>query len=298
LTAEGEVYCWGLGGFGQLGHGSVVDVSLVPVRVASDEHFVDITCGSYHACGATAGGTAYCWGDENSGKLGNGAEWDGYAEPQPTPLPVVGGHSFVSISAAYNHTCAVTAEGKAYCWGSNRYGQLGNGEGSGVYTSPVAAVSERSFKIVRAGSHDFTCGVTLDDTLLCWGHNDLSQLGRGTDTKEELIPESPVGLSTAIAVDGAWAHTCAIATDGSAYCWGQCARCGKLGDGQFASSMVPVPVAGGLTFKSIDTGGDTSCGVTVDDRGYCWGWNFMLGDQTECWGVPTRVPGQRSWSWP
>ncbi len=293
VTEEGGAYCWGAGDWGQLGHGHVVESSLTPVRVTGDERFVGVACGDNHACGVTAGGAAYCWGSDRAGRLGDGLEWDGLSEPQPVPRPVVGGHSFVSVTAAYRHTCGLSASGEAFCWGDNFYGALGNGEGSGVYSSPVAAVSGRTFKRISAGYHDFTCGVTAADTLLCWGHNDLAQLGRGTQSSEELSPESPIGLSLAIAVDGAVGHSCALALDGTGHCWGV-SGVGQ-GDGDLEGSLAPSPVAGVLSFKAIGTaGGNASCAVTTDNRAYCWGWNFMYGDDEQLLSVPTLVVGQRS----
>jgi len=68
-----------------------------------------------------------------------------------------------------------------------------------------------------------------------------------------------------------------------------------LGRPRFTGSTIPVLVAGGLTFRDLDTssGGASTCGVTTNDRAYCWGWNFLIEGAEEFVGAPLLVPGQR-----
>ena len=91
---------------------------------------------------------------------------------------------FRQVSSGGFHTCAVAADDRAYCWGYNAYGQLGNGTNGGPDSCfgwpcsrlPVAAAGELRFRIVTAGfAH--SCGITTDDRAFCWGRNDLGQLG-------------------------------------------------------------------------------------------------------------------------
>ena len=122
LTTEGAVYCWGSNAFGELGTGTTAP-SLVPVPIASVLTFVALTVGNRHNCAVTAGGAAYCWGDNTDGILGNGSSTGG----STTPVPVLGGLTFASVSAGRFHTCGVTTNGTAYCWGDNRSNTLGDG---------------------------------------------------------------------------------------------------------------------------------------------------------------------------
>jgi alpha-tubulin suppressor-like RCC1 family protein len=84
--------------------------------------FNSLVSGDSFSCGLTPGGTAYCWGYNASGQLGNGS-----TDNATTPTLVAGGLGFASISAGTDHVCGVTIGGQAYCWGDNSLGQLGDG---------------------------------------------------------------------------------------------------------------------------------------------------------------------------
>jgi alpha-tubulin suppressor-like RCC1 family protein len=132
LTTGSGAKCWGRNDSGQLGDGTTaqrttpVDVSGLTSGVAA------IAAGWYHTCALTAGGGARCWGDNWYGRLG-----DGTTTGRTTPVDVSGLTSDVSVvTAGGSHTCALTTEGEAKCWGSNEFGQLGNGE-FGYSPTPV-----------------------------------------------------------------------------------------------------------------------------------------------------------------
>jgi alpha-tubulin suppressor-like RCC1 family protein len=89
-------------------------------------------------------------------------------------------------------------------------------------------------------------------------------------------------------------HSCGIATDGAAYCWGNNFD-GQLGNGFVGSGWQPRPVAGGLRFTRIHAKREFTCAIATDDRLYCWGGNDtgQLGDGGTANRVaPMRVLGQ------
>jgi alpha-tubulin suppressor-like RCC1 family protein len=88
-----------------------------------------IAGGLEHTCGVTTGGSAYCWGDNDHGQLGDGTDLDRFI----TPVPVAGGLSFASLTAGTGHTCGVTGAGSLYCWGDNGHGRLGDGTTTNRY---------------------------------------------------------------------------------------------------------------------------------------------------------------------
>jgi alpha-tubulin suppressor-like RCC1 family protein len=196
--------------------------------------------------------------------------------------------SFAQISAGNGHSCGVTKEAVAYCWGGNGLGNLGDGTFT-TRLAPAAVAGGLRFLEVRAGT-SHTCGLTAGGQAYCWGDNSLGQLGDGT---------APIGHQTPVEVAGGrrftqirvgFRHTCALTSSGAAFCWGENAH-GQLGTGTSAGpedsfgvacSIRPVRVAGGHVFRQIRPGGEHTCGLDEENRYFCWGNNLFgqLGDGT------------------
>ncbi len=142
LTPAGAAYCWGNNSIHQLGNGTTT-ASQVPVAVAGGLTFSDLNAGGGNAaCGVTAAGAAYCWGDNTAGGLG-----DGTTTSQSVPTAVAGGILFNQvIPSRFWHTCGIGTSGAVYCWGYNAFGQLGNGGHS--MTSQDDADSHVPVKVV------------------------------------------------------------------------------------------------------------------------------------------------------
>jgi len=172
-----------------------------------------------------------------------------------------------SISAGEDHTCILKSDGKAYCWGDNSVGQLGNGSTESSMT-PVAVSGGLNFESISVG-WDHTCGVTDANDAYCWGRGRYGRLGNGS-SENSMIPTAVSGGLSFESVNSGLAHTCGITTDGDAFCWGR-GEDGILGQNSVASSPVPVPVSGGLTFGSINAGSATTCAIATNGDAYCWG---------------------------
>ncbi|MDH5197393.1 MAG: protein kinase, partial [Gemmatimonadota bacterium] len=177
---------------------------------------------------------------------------DAPVEPETPASPAV---AVASVGLGAEFTCVTLSDGSARCWGAD---------------NPGATVSAARLQIVVAGvSH--ACGLTGDGSVLCWGNNRYGQLGNGAAANENAA--RPVRVATdlrfrRIAAGGF--HTCGIATDGSAWCWGR-GNDGQLGNNSNRDQAQPVPVARGLTFAVIAAGEKYTCGVAADGKGYCWG---------------------------
>jgi alpha-tubulin suppressor-like RCC1 family protein len=169
-SAGGETLCWGLNDHGQLGDGSRVD-RLTPTRVSGT--FESLVAGSAHTCGIRTG-QVFCWGDNSFGQLG-----DGTTEDRTVPTPVQGlPGTPAHLAAGAVSTCALLADGTAYCWGQNIHGQLGDGSTvNRAQPSPVAG--NHAFRSIFAGGA-LTCGFADDGLDYCWGLNQSGQLGDGT----------------------------------------------------------------------------------------------------------------------
>jgi alpha-tubulin suppressor-like RCC1 family protein len=202
-------------------------------------------------------------------------------------VAVPGGLSFTQISAGFAHFCGVTSENRAYCWGDNVWGQLGNGSEASA-DDPVPVAGGLRFRQVAAGL-DHTCGRTTENRLYCWGSNDWGELGDGTQGVSRLVPVPVAGGRFYRHVDAAANGTCAVTTGYLAFCWGDNGN-GQVGDSTRGGiRTVPVAVAGGRRFRQVDRGSGHTCGLTTDARIYCWGanWTGQLGIG--------RVGFQRKW---
>ena len=270
VGSQGAVYCWGHNLAGELGVETDTTFSDTLVTVPG-LRLTTVGAGDIHSCGVAADGRAYCWGANSRGQLGRP-----YEEYGPTPDEVSGGHRFATIVVAWNHSCAATATGEAYCWGWNNAGQIGDGTVTERENreQPTAVLGGHSFMALGAGKYH-TCGVAFDGAGYCWGDNYDGELGTG-DRQDHSTPAAVTGGLSLISVTGGYDHTCALTDDGAAYCWGS-NRFGQLGDGNAGDTIIatsPVPVAGGLTFESIDASWYHTCGMATDGRAYCWGYAF------------------------
>jgi alpha-tubulin suppressor-like RCC1 family protein len=185
VTFGGGIYCWGLNKDNQLGNDSL-ERSKSPLAVPAGVTFLAVTAGGQHTCAIAADTTAYCWGSFEHGRLGIGESLGQRLkgkQHQSSPAAVDGQMKFRSLSAAGVHTCGVTTDGKAYCWGDNLEGRLGTG-GSFLSarkwnTKPSPVEGDLTFTMISAGDYH-TCGVTRDGAVYCWGGNAEGQLGNGT----------------------------------------------------------------------------------------------------------------------
>ena len=201
--------------------------------------------------------------------------------------------NFASLSAGRFHTCGVTTDGDAHCWGSAEDGQLGNGQtGIGVlFTQPVAVSGALTFDVISAGNAH-TCGVVTTGSTLCWGLNADGQLGTGTGA-DAATPALVTGTFTFASVSVGSDHSCGLTTTGGAFCWGL-NDFGQLGDGTTTTQLAPVAVGGAITFTSLSAGDDHACALDAAGGAYCWGRgdSGQLGDGTAAdKTVPTAVFG-------
>jgi alpha-tubulin suppressor-like RCC1 family protein len=173
ITVAGAAFCWGANRMGQLGDGTVSDRT-VPTAVSGGLAFATLVTGSgaEHTCALTATGSAYCWGLNFKGALGDGTTIDRRA-----PVAVSVGLQFGSLTVGELHTCGVTRAGAAYCWGGGIHGVLGNGQSSDAL-SPVAVAGGLIFESLDAG-REHTCGTGEGGAVFCWGNVTGGRLGIG-----------------------------------------------------------------------------------------------------------------------
>jgi alpha-tubulin suppressor-like RCC1 family protein len=295
LTTTNRVYCWGFNQLGQLGNGSSETSSEVPVELAGGRRYKQLRVGDSHGCATTVGGVSYCWGLNSNGQLG-----DGTTITRRSPVRIASNVTFLVVSTGRYHTCALSSAKKAYCWGRNDVGQLGI-RNSITQLKPVPVADGRTFSVVTAGGFH-TCGLAPDDKGYCWGWNKYGQLGDGT-TSRRSRPTLVAGGLTFTSLNPGGSHTCGLTPNHAAYCWGY-NWYGQVGDGTSADTqpfvsmrLAPTAVTGGLLFDKIMPAMASmhTCGITTDNRAYCWGSNAVgqLGIGGTSWSstTPTAVVG-------
>ncbi len=192
-----------------------------------------------------------------------------------TPVPAsVLGEPVQQVVGGGLHTCALTATGAVYCWGRNDNGLLGNGGTTDAITpQPVTGLGSGVAAI--SGGFEHTCALTTAGAVLCWGYNDVGQLGNGSTTFA-ITPQPVTGLGSGVAAIAAGStgfHTCVVTTAGALRCWGLNGS-GQLGNGSSANALTPQPVTGlSSGVAAVMVGSSHTCAVTTAGAMQCWGWN-------------------------
>jgi YD repeat-containing protein len=302
VTDTGEVYCWGENNNGELGQGNTTEY-WAPVRVPGIGNASDVQVAENTACALLVDGTVRCWGRNDLGQCGDGSNTQ-----RLSPVPVSGLSGVVEIAGGTEYFCAIKSDKTAWCWGYNPYGNLGDNtvtsRNSPVQVHGIDNVGMLSGAVAIGGGHYYhACAVLDNGTAVCWGLDDGGQLGDDNVLSTRYYPRLVQGGHTDFAggrrkIDGGRYQSCALKTDGSAWCWGYDAQ-SKCGDGTPANptyNYAPAVVAGGHTFTRI--GGlseyiSATCAVRTDGQVWCWGRNDYgsMGIETSSgeYATPQRV---------
>jgi alpha-tubulin suppressor-like RCC1 family protein len=314
LDSSGAAYCWGLNSSGQLGNSSTTQ-SLVPVAVTtsgalSGKTLTQIAAGNAQMCALDSSGTAYCWGANGNGQLGNNTTTRSLVPVAVTTSGVLSGKTLTQITAGFAHTCVLDSSGAAYCWGANGNGQLGNSSTTqSLVPVTVTTSGVLSGKTLTQISSDengmYTCALDSSGAAYCWGAASFGQLGNGGVSSTPGVPVAVVTTGvlagkTLTQIATGSGSTCAVASTGAAYCWGQGVN-GELGNGSATSSNVPVAVTtsgalAGKTLTQVSLGTNFACALDSSGAAYCWGLNTsgQLGNPATAahFLVPTAVTSQ------
>jgi alpha-tubulin suppressor-like RCC1 family protein len=272
-----SLFCWGSNTFGQLGIGNTTNHSS-PVQVrALGTGVTSVSAGNLHTCAKKSDGTVWCWGANSYGQLGDGGTTTRSSPVRVTGLPTTA----VEVSAGHSHTCARTTDGKVWCWGSDFFGQLGNGvSGSGHDSSrPLQVTSLGSTVVGVSAGGNFTCAVKTNGSLYCWGRDIEGQLGNGRSGPflHYSTPQLVSGISSVAGVSTGDLHACARKTDNSVWCWGYNGY-GEVGNGTTTIQTVPAKITTSAT--NVSAGGYHTCARTGTSTALCWGRNSnkQIGD--------------------
>jgi len=248
LTADSRVFCWGDNSYGRLGTDSSHDEP-EPVQLfgADFDNVVDIAVGDHHPCAIRMDGTAWCWGSNVDGQLGNYKLGIGSSTNIPTQVILHDGMdtplvNLKTISAGDGITCALFTDNSGSCWGYDKEGELANGKMGYSLPGPLwyrYDSPQTIFVLGRSGLERFIMGGgvisigsshgcslvldTPDKSIGCWGYNLYGQLGTG-NTRDQSSAYSAMDergkITDAISVSSGSYFTCALVVDGTVRCWG------------------------------------------------------------------------------
>jgi alpha-tubulin suppressor-like RCC1 family protein len=259
-VVRGRAFCWGA----KTDSGS--DFQPSPARVDLPEALIQVAAGRAHACGVSATGAVYCWGDNERAQL---------ASSDPTsvgPLRVFLPARARSVSCGDQHNCAILDDGTLWCWGSNAESQLGTAElslGPVVANPTQVGIANDYFHASCGQGH--SCALRQPGALWCWGRNTVAQLGLGTLEPGQAVTPLRVGTDEDwVEVSSAQEGSCGSKRDGRIFCWGSNVA-GRVGAGTDVA-LSPLEIgAGGYT--NVATSTFHTCATKTDGALWCWGRN-------------------------
>ncbi len=292
VLTSGEVECWGAGFEGQLGIGNTLDRDIPTPVIGLPTSFFDVSAvseGGQTGCALTQALDAACWGTYVGDGTGNARDSARTPPKVPTGL--------AQVSGSYVGACVLTVSSQLWCWGDNKWGDLGNGTSGGIDPYPGKVSLAEPVEAVSTGGQT-NCALTPDGIgpgaeAWCWGWNNHGQVGDGTTISPRPTPAPVASLGRVTEIVAGQTHTCAIILAGIVQCWGANEH-GQLGDNSTNQSSKPVSVSSLGGVVQLALGASFSCALTNAGSVYCWGWNLTgeLGDgSTKDSHVPVAVSG-------
>ena len=276
VDASGAVWTWGLNNIGQLGNGTQNN-SLVPVQASGITNAIAVAGGHYHSLALLSNGTVLGWGVNTNGELGYGTNVISYGYTLPVFVP--GLSNIVKIVAGEFHSLALDKSGTVWAWGSDSYGQLGNGIFTNISPSPTAVFSNA---LDIAAGADHTIALKSDRSVWAWGYNGDGELGLGNQTTLN-VPTQITSLSGVQVIGAGQYCSGATLTNGQNMVWGwQNETLGTINYFNTPTALDPAPpftqYAFGVTginnfYYTSGLSFGFSLGMTASGSVWAWGDN-------------------------
>lgn len=277
-----------------------------------------VSVGGTMACALSPVGQVACWGANEAYQLAGASASESCqvvtlnivypCATRPRASPTA--ERFVAVSAGFQFACALRADGQAFCWGSNTYGQIGTDtlatacapvlQGpTTCATRPVPVDGAVRFSAIGTGQHH-ACGLATDGTAWCWGNGSQGAVGQGAYVSRVAAPTAVAGSVRFVQLAVGGYVSCGLDAAGAAWCWGQ-GSAGANGQAGYAAVNVPTPVATGVRFSTLAAGRWHTCGLAVDGRAWCWGESIhgesgsVAAFNAQIIFAPTAMDDGRAW---
>ena len=234
IDDEGNLWSWGDNGYGQLGNGRTANV-YIPTKVNIGITLNDIDAGMNISMAKDNENNIWTWGYGYEGQLGNGQKVSYSAKP----IKIMKETKFFKISLGAVHDTAIDQQGTLWAWGSNRYGQLGDG----TTTERLTPVQIKNIKFNQISAGYLCClAIDNDGNLWSWGDNSSRQLGLDNESSNKIITPVQIKLNNKFQkVVSGMDHSFAKDNNGNWWAWGL-NRYGQLGDGTTTNRSTPVQI--------------------------------------------------------
>lgn len=273
LDGAGQLWAFGLNGYGQLGDGSTTS-SHTPVMVGVPAPVTSFAAGQFHNLAVGPEGHVWGFGINSFGELGNGVQ-GGWDEAFSRPVQAVGLPPIEEVAAGQLHSIARSADGEVWGWGYNTSGQVGDGSVLPANTgrlSPAKLVVQNIKSIAAGGVQNIA--LAADGAVWVWGANRYGACGTGSRS-DERVPTRLDRVEGAVVIATGGAHSLAVARSRgplSLRAAGNNEQ-GQLGDGSRESRDVPVPVSLSGSVIAAASGAKHSLAITSDRHLWAWGGN-------------------------
>lgn len=286
LTTGGEVLAWGHNALGQLGDGTATN-HLSPTAIGLAD-VQAIAAGGSHSLALMRDNTLLSWGANANGQLGDGGSVD-----RPDPQEILDSSlNITAISAGWQFSLALRADGRVLSWGANNWGQLGNGSTDNV-DRPEYVHGLDDIVAISAG-FEHALALARDGRVWAWGCNHSGQLGDDSGASRQLTPvrvrvPAPSGRIVALASGGF--HNLALEQNGRVWAWGGNGY-SQLGTGTTQDSPVPIRPLNVFDISAIAAGFGHNLVLKQDGAVWAWGYNSYGGPVGDGTTVDRTVPVQ------
>ncbi|WP_303968692.1 Ig-like domain-containing protein [Sporosarcina ureae] len=282
LDSKGNVWTWGSNTFKQLGHSPKNAINENPEMISGLSNIVAIAAGDYHSLAVDDNGHVWSWGRNKYGQVGMKPDKMGETI---VPERIASLNGIIAVSAGSEHSVALQDNGNVWTWGSNEYGQLGNGETTNINFEPKLVPGLTSIMEISAGNNH-TVALKQDRTsMFAWGSNSYGQLGDG-GREMKLLPVLLEGIQDIKNIAAGDNHTSVIKEDGSVWAWG------RNTSGIASSRTTPIRINGLDQAIAIGSGGYIDSFIlAIKSDGTVWQWDSASSDSTTKLPIFKKVSG-------